>query len=1126
MEGVRQKRKPYREYDDDDEDPLSDNLAAVNDRLDQLTRQLERMAQSSVQQRAQVEEREADRVADALARLDRRLDQVINEQRGASTEPRMASYGQNGVPHDQHAAPYEQRTAPYEQAQPYQQREAPYEQAPPYEQAYEQAPPYERRLTAYEQREAPYEQRVAPPEQRARWAAPPSPPQPPAPPMPPAAPAPSRGPANWTAQIFARQRALDGSAAAAPAPAAVQQPAVPQPAMAAAAPPPSPPPAPRSGWNGATDLSSVERQLRQINSQISSLQRPYEDAITVLRNDLAEIGRALHDAMPQQAIQALEADVRALAERLDRSKQAGADGDALNVLEHGLAEVRDALRGFTPAENLVGFEDAVHALSHKIDQLAASAQGGQGGNDPLAFKQLEQAVVSLRGIVSNVASDGALAQLAAEVRGLAGQFERAAADSSAEALGRLETRIATILESGRAMPPELEGSIRALSERLDRMQLSQGDQLALVALEDRIAKLSEKLDASDARLRHLDAIERGLADLLVYLEEMRSNGPRGPRAPAAPAPVAAPSTEPAVAVPARAPEPARSPLDLLDGPPEPTAPSPQLLASLAPAPAAQVPVPLPAPPAPPPTAMPMPAATMAPSAPDRRPPPQPQPPRTRDRTPIEPHLPPDTPLEPGSGTPRVKPGSPAARIAASEAALGHAKPAAAEHGGKSAAIAAARNAAKAAYLDSPVKVPHGLGALTGGFFKWPFKKKLKAVPESQPPVPNRLSPEQPPLPPLPPELPASDSVLDAPLPRRKRVLRFLKTLLIAASVAIIVIGAAQTAIELLWPDTTATPPTAETPKETPKPSPPPPAPSRPMPTPEGSLPPPLPAEPPAPPAPSNRSSFFDPATVVTPKPQATEVTGSIGRQPAPPRSNPSPQVEIPAADPAPTGISPALRSAAAANNPAAEYEMGARYADGRGVAPNPQEAIRWFERAANAGFAPAQFRLASLNEKGDGIKKDLQAARRLYIAAADKGHAKAMHNLAVLYAEGIDGKPDYRVAAQWFRKAASFGVADSQYNLAILYARGIGVDVNLAESYKWFALAATNGDADAAKKRDEVGARLNQQTLVAARLAVQTFVPEREPEEATSLRAPPGGWDRAPATPVKPKKRSPASSGQ
>ena len=145
------------------------------------------------------------------------------------------------------------------------------------------------------------------------------------------------------------------------------------------------------------------------------------------------------------------------------------------------------------------------------------------------------------------------------------------------------------------------------------------------------------------------------------------------------------------------------------------------------------------------------------------------------------------------------------------------------------------------------------------------------------------------------------------------------------------------------------------------------------------------------------------------------------------------------------------------------------------------------------------------------MKKDLQAARRLYLAAAGKGHAKAMHNLAVLYAEGIDGKPDYRAAAQWFRKAAGYGVADSQYNLAILYARGIGVEQNLAESYKWFALAAASGDSDAAKKRDEVAARLDQQTLAAAKLAVADLRRRAQPEEATNLQAPPGGWDQPPA---------------
>jgi localization factor PodJL len=183
------------------------------------------------------------------------------------------------------------------------------------------------------------------------------------------------------------------------------------------------------------------------------------------------------------------------------------------------------------------------------------------------------------------------------------------------------------------------------------------------------------------------------------------------------------------------------------------------------------------------------------------------------------------------------------------------------------------------------------------------------------------------------------------------------------------------------------------------------------------------------------------------------------------------------------------------------------------------EAVRWLERAAEASFAPAQFRLASLNEKGDGLKKDLQAARRFYLEAAGKGHAKAMHNLAVLYAEGIDGKPDYKAASEWFRKAASYGVTDSQYNLAILYARGIGIPINLAESYRWFALAAANGDSDAARKRDEVAARLDPKTLTMAKSAVQTFAPEREPDEATNLKAPPGGWDHTPAAPAKPRRQ-------
>ena len=233
-------------------------------------------------------------------------------------------------------------------------------------------------------------------------------------------------------------------------------------------------------------------------------------------------------------------------------------------------------------------------------------------------------------------------------------------------------------------------------------------------------------------------------------------------------------------------------------------------------------------------------------------------------------------------------------------------------------------------------------------------------------------------------------------------------------------------------------------------------------------------------------------------------------------------IPVPAAvdaDKLPASIGgPTLRAAAAAGNPAAEYEVASRFAEGRSVAVSNEQAAHWLQRAADQGLAPAQFRLGGLYEKGIGVKKDLAKARDLYAAAGDKGNGKAMHNLAVLYAEGINGTADYKTAAQWFRKAADRGITDSQYNLAILYARGIGVEQNYAESYKWFTLAANRGDADAGKKRDEIATHLDAQSLQAAQTAAQKWTATAQPDEAINVKTPAGGWDPQTAKPAtKPK---------
>lgn len=202
-----------------------------------------------------------------------------------------------------------------------------------------------------------------------------------------------------------------------------------------------------------------------------------------------------------------------------------------------------------------------------------------------------------------------------------------------------------------------------------------------------------------------------------------------------------------------------------------------------------------------------------------------------------------------------------------------------------------------------------------------------------------------------------------------------------------------------------------------------------------------------------------------------------------------------------------LRVAASAGDPAALYEVGARYADANGVPRDVTAAAMWFERAAEAGLAVAQHRIATHYEAGLGVPEDRGIAFQWYRAAADQGNIMAMHNIGVMFSQGLDGEPDFAAAVEWFTRAADRGIRDSQYNLGVIFARGIGVEQDLAASYRWFAIAATQGDTDAAARRDEVAATLSEGELAAARAAVSAWSPIGAPAEANMVETPEGGWD-------------------
>jgi localization factor PodJL len=891
------------------------------------------------------------------------------------------------------------------------------------------------------------------------------------------------------AEIAARQQALEREP-----PAFASAPASPA-AAAAPASPTSSPAAPSAA--PAFDFGEIERQLRELSMRVGALQPSpdLDQAIAAMRSDLTEIGRQINEALPRRAIEALETEVKVLAERIDHSRQSGVDADAVAGLERGLADVREALRGLTPAENLAGFEEAVHALVQKVDLILAR-------EDPGALQQLEAAIGGLRGVVSHVASNDTLTRVSEDVRALAAQVDALANNvATGHAVSALEQRIDTLAaalnaanDGGQPVPRDLEKLLGGLIEKLEWVQLTHTDHAALAHLEDRIAALVQRFDASDARLGHLEAIERGLADLLVHIEQIR--GLTGAAASgAAFAPAA--SIERDILEIKENDRRTRDMLEAVHGTVEHVvdrlasiennlygggpADSADLASAMPTSSGTESALELPARSRPddttsPDDAPPTPTASATSEFADEQPAPRAAP----SRPPIDPDLPPDHPLEPGAalGRPRSGP-SAAERVAASEAAIGAGRPPVISDAERPNFIAAARRAAQAAAWE---------------------------------PAPN------------------NDGDRDAASESSKQPHKLserLRKLIVTGSVVLLLLGGIPLGIRILAEDGSPTAALHAQSEQAPRAA----SASAAVATeqiPPVSVGPPLsilavgkpPKTEPAPslaatPVPSSLALGGDRKSVAQavappagriavaglPSWASPDVTGAL-QSPEPAQATPSAIGGNVDAEHGklPEAIDPALRAAAMAGNPAADYEVAMRFAEGRGVAQNDEEAAHWLARAAEQGLAPAQFRLGGFYEKGLGVSRDLAKARDLYLAAAEQGNGEAMHNLAVLYAEGVDGSPDYSEAAAWFRKAADHGIEDSQYNLGILYARGIGVQRSDAESYKWFALAANRGDKQAAKKRDEIASHLSAKSLAAARAAVQKWKPEPQPADAISVK--------------------------
>ncbi len=138
-----------------------------------------------------------------------------------------------------------------------------------------------------------------------------------------------------------------------------------------------------------------------------------------------------------------------------------------------------------------------------------------------------------------------------------------------------------------------------------------------------------------------------------------------------------------------------------------------------------------------------------------------------------------------------------------------------------------------------------------------------------------------------------------------------------------------------------------------------------------------------------------------------------------------------------------------------QCEIGAWYADCSSGHLDYQEAIRWYEAAAEKGYERAQFELGKLYEINNVAGTNgKEKALEIYQKLANQGYPTAQCVLGMKYRLGDGVEENPKLARKWLEKAALQRHESAIRNLADLY-QSIGDRIN---AQKWYSIGAANGD--------------------------------------------------------------------
>ena len=141
--------------------------------------------------------------------------------------------------------------------------------------------------------------------------------------------------------------------------------------------------------------------------------------------------------------------------------------------------------------------------------------------------------------------------------------------------------------------------------------------------------------------------------------------------------------------------------------------------------------------------------------------------------------------------------------------------------------------------------------------------------------------------------------------------------------------------------------------------------------------------------------------------------------------------------------------------------LGNFYETGSGVKKNINEALKWYEKSANAGNALGEASLGALYYDGKGVSKDSAKAFQLFEKSAMKNDVRGMTGLAMCYYKGDGIAKDYVKAYEILKRIVQ--VDDKQESalkiLGLCYYYGHGVE-KYEETAKDYFIKAKNSGAN------------------------------------------------------------------